>query len=35
MKLFKLIVVVLCAGLFNVGCTSTESPEQIIMVQKN
>ncbi len=30
MKLFKLIVVVLCAGLFNVGCTSTESPEQLI-----
>ncbi len=30
MKLFKLIVVVLCAGLLNVGCTSTESPEQLI-----
>jgi hypothetical protein len=30
MKLFKLIVVALCAGLFNVGCTSTESPEQLI-----
>lgn len=30
MKLFKLIVVLLCAGLFNVGCTSTESPEQLI-----
>ncbi|GAA0705079.1 lipoprotein [Paraclostridium ghonii] len=30
MKLFKLIVLVLLAGFFNVGCTSTESPEQLI-----
>lgn len=30
MKLFKLIVLVLCTGFLNVGCTSTESPEQLI-----
>lgn len=30
MKLFKLIVIVLCTGFLNVGCTSTESPEQLI-----
>lgn len=30
MKLFKLIVLILLAGFFNVGCTSTESPEQLI-----
>lgn len=30
MKLFKLIVLILFAGFFNVGCTSTASPEQLI-----
>lgn len=30
MKLFKLIVLVLCTSFLNVGCTSTESPEQLI-----
>lgn len=30
MKLFKVIVLVLCAGFLNVGCASTESPERLI-----
>ena len=30
MKLLRLIVLVLFVGYLNVGCTSTESPEQLI-----
>ena len=30
MKLFKLVVLVVFVAFFNVGCTSTESPEQLI-----